>query len=163
MKRKDSRSKGAAEEKLMKVGAHCSVGNEIQWINLEHTKDRKAMGHIQHSLPRAKYSQVNLTELCDTTTGAVGRHTQMVRDWRTWHPRRGWDGWVSSALKRREKLLLPTNTWSANTEGMDPNSYQKCTAKGWKATGRLEHGKFQLDKIYHAGSQDTETGCHEWL
>lgn len=38
------------------------------------------MGHIQHSLPSAKYSQINLMDLCEMTTGAVGGPMQMVRD-----------------------------------------------------------------------------------
>lgn len=86
------------------------------------------MGHIQNSLTRAKYSQINLMDLRDTTTGAVGRPTQKQKHM-TSRKRLRWLGFLG-IQKRRVNLLLPTITRSENTEGMDPDSYQRCTAKG---------------------------------
>lgn len=94
-------------------------------------------------------------DLCEMTTGAVGRPMQMVRDWSTWHPRR-WFGFFS-IKKRRANLLLSTTDGSENTEGMDPDSCHRYTKKGWEATGTDWNMKnFNIDvrdKKSHAGSQ----------
>lgn len=65
------------------------------------------MGHIQHSLPRAKYSQSNLMDLCNTTQRCCGQTHAEAHDVQEEAEMVGF----LQHLEEKAKLIATYNYW----------------------------------------------------